>query len=45
MEIRAIAAQQAEDAKNLELLKHGMSAVPDLGKKIDEDSILGKLAA
>jgi hypothetical protein len=43
-EIRAIAAQQAEDARQMELLAQGASAVPDLGKKIDENSILGKVA-
>ena len=45
MEIRAIAAQQAEDARQMELLAKGASAVPDLGKKIDADSILGTMAA
>jgi len=43
-EIRAIAAQQAEDQRQMELLAKGASAVPDLGKKIDENSILGKVA-
>lgn len=45
MEIKAIAAQQAEDARLLELASKGASAVPDLSKKIESDSILGNLRA
>ena len=44
MEIRAIIAQQAEDARQMELLSQGAAAVPDLGAKIDKDSILGRAA-
>jgi hypothetical protein len=43
MEMRAIAAQQAEDARQMELLSKGARAVPNLSKKIDTDSILSKL--
>ena len=45
MEIKAIAAQQAEDARMLELIKKGASVVPDLGKKIDKDSFLANMKA
>ena len=45
MEIKAIAAQQAEDARQMEMMTAGASAVPDLGKKIDADSVLGKMEA
>ena len=44
-EIRAIAAQQAEDARQMELMKAGASTVPDLSKKIEDDSVLGKMQA
>ncbi len=44
-EIKAIAAQTAEDARQLELMRQGASAVPDLSKKIEADSILGRAAA
>uniref|UniRef100_A0A6M3KC95 Putative head tail connector protein n=1 Tax=viral metagenome TaxID=1070528 RepID=A0A6M3KC95_9ZZZZ len=44
MEIKAIMAQQAEDARQMELMAKGASAVPSLGAKIDKDSLLGKVA-
>ncbi len=43
-EIKAIMAQQAEDARLMELAQKGIKAVPDLGKKIDADSLLGQAA-
>ncbi len=45
MEIKAIAAQQAEDARQMELLAKGASAVPNLSKKIEKDSVLSNLEA
>lgn len=45
MEIKAIAAQQAEDARMMELMSKGASAVPDLSKKIEKDSVLSELVA
>ena len=43
-EIRAIMAQQAEDARQMELLNKGASAVPNLSKRIESDSVLSKVA-
>ena len=43
-EIRAIMAQQAEDARQMELLAQGASAVPNLSKRIESDSVLSKVA-
>ena len=45
MEIKAIAAQQAEDKRQLDLMTQGASAVPDLGSRIDKDSILANMKA
>jgi len=43
-EIRAIAAQREEEQRQMELAAKAAAAVPNLGKKIDSDSILGKVA-
>lgn len=45
MEIKAIAAQNAEDARMMELASKGAAAVPDLSKKIEKDSVLANLQA
>lgn len=45
MEIKAIAAQNAEDARLMELASKGAKIVPDLGKKIEKDSVLSNLQA
>jgi len=43
-ELRAIAAQQAEQQMQAELAIKATSAVPNLSKKIESDSVLSKLA-
>jgi hypothetical protein len=45
MEIKAIAAQAAEEARMMELASKGAAAVPDLSKKIEQDSVLANLQA
>ena len=45
MEIKAIAAQQAEEKRQMDLMSQGASAVPDLSGKIDNDSVLGAMKA
>ena len=45
MEIKAIAAQQAAEDRQLEMMAKGAGAVPDLSKKIEKDSLLGGMAA
>lgn len=45
MEIKAIAAQQAEDARMMELASKGAAVVPNLSKQIEQDSVLSNLQA
>jgi len=45
MEIKAIAAQQAAEDRQLEMMAKGAGAVPDLSKKIEKDSLLSKMQA
>jgi len=45
LELKAIAAQQMEQQQQMEIAKEMASQVPNLSKKIDEDSILGKMKA
>ena len=44
-EIKAIAAQQAEQMRQMQLMSQGASAVPDLSGKIEADSVLGAMKA
>lgn len=44
-EIKAIAQQQAEQERAMAMASQAASAVPDLSKKIESDSVLGALAA
>lgn len=45
MEIKAILAQQEEEERQVELAAKAAKALPDLGKKIESDSLLSELAA
>ncbi len=44
-EIRAIAAEQAEQNRQVELMAKSASAVPDLAKRIENDSLLSQMKA
>jgi hypothetical protein len=44
-EIKAIAAQQQEQAAQLQLAEQASGMVPNLSKKVEEDSVLSQIAA